>query len=179
MHFSFFQKFAGALLLAIWLVYGSIVAGNLLIDPKEVDMAAVGDEAEVKTAKADGKAETAAPEQDFKALLAAAKPETGEKIFSKCKACHTAEQGGASKLGPNLWGVIGRPKAGGEGFAYSDAMKKLGGEWTFADLNEFLANPKKFAPGTKMTFAGLKNEEDRAHVIAYLSQLSDSPKPRK
>lgn len=176
MHFSFLQKLGGAVLLTAWLLYGSIVAGNLLIAPHEVDMAAVGGEAEEKTAKGEGKADAQAPEKDFETLLASADPKAGEKAFSKCKACHTTEEGGANKVGPNLWNVVGRPKAKSEGFAYSDALKKLGGEWTADDLNEFIANPKKFAPGTKMTFAGLKNAQDRAHVIAYLTQLGDSPK---
>jgi len=98
-------------------------------------------------------------------------------VFKKCKACHTADQGGPNRVGPNLWNVVGGPKAHAEDFSYSDAITGLGGEWTYADLDAYLTKPKDFAPGTKMTFAGLKKPKDRAAVISYLRTLSDSPKP--
>ena len=101
----------------------------------------------------------------------------GEQVFKKCTACHNADKGGANALGPNLWGVLGEPVGKGHGFAFSDALSGKGGNWDFANLSEWLASPKKFAPGTKMTFAGLSNPEDRANVIAFLNQRSDAPKP--
>lgn len=101
----------------------------------------------------------------------------GEQVFKKCAACHNADKGGANALGPNLWGVLGKPHAGVAGFAYSDALKGKPGNWDFASLSEWLANPKKYAPGTKMTFAGLSNPQDRADVIAFLNAKSDSPLP--
>ena len=102
----------------------------------------------------------------------------GEQVFKKCTACHNADKGGANALGPNLWNVIGEPIGkGAGGFAFSEALAGKGGAWDFALLSEWLSNPKKFAPGTKMTFAGLSNPEDRANVIAFLNQHSDAPKP--
>ena len=102
----------------------------------------------------------------------------GEQVFKKCTACHNADKGGANALGPNLWGVLGEPIGkGAHGFAFSEALAGKGGAWDFANLSEWLSNPKKFAPGTKMTFAGLSNPEDRANVIAFLNQHSDAPKP--
>jgi cytochrome c len=136
---------------------------------------------EEKAAEAPKEAAAASPAADgggdLGAMLASADPAAGEKIFNKCKACHTSEQGGKNKVGPNLWNIVDRPKASHEGFSYSGALSGLGGEWTYADLNAFLTKPKDFAPGTKMTFAGLTKPEDRAEVIAYLRTLSDSPKP--
>ena len=101
--------------------------------------------------------------------LASADPAKGEQVFKKCTACHNADQGGANALGPNLWGVVGKPHAAHPGFAYSDALKGVPGAWDFKALDAWLANPKKYAPGTKMTFAGLGNPEDRANVIAFLN----------
>ncbi len=111
-------------------------------------------------------------------LLASADPAHGQAIFKACAACHTADEGGPNKIGPNLWGVVGRPHAAHEGFAYSDAMKAFAGQpWNYDDINHFIANPKKYAPGTKMTYAGLKKVQDRADVIAYLRTLSATPLP--
>jgi cytochrome c len=91
--------------------------------------------------------------------------------------CHNFQKGGPNAVGPNLYGIVGRPRASAPGFAYSDAMKAKGGEWTIDDLNKFLTNPREFVPGTKMTFAGLPRESQRADVIAYLNTLADNPKP--
>ena len=101
----------------------------------------------------------------------------GEQVFKKCAACHNADKGGANALGPNLWGVLGKPHGHVAGFAYSDALKGKPGNWDFASLSDWLANPKKYAPGTKMTFAGLSNPQDRADVIAFLNAKSDAPLP--
>ena len=123
----------------------------------------------------DGGAVAAVP---IATLLAAADVAKGEAIFKKCVACHTVASGGANGIGPNLWGTVGKPLAGHAGFAYSDALKTKGGNWTFDALNEWLSNPKKYAPGNKMTFAGLGNPEERAAVILYLnSQGSNLPLP--
>ncbi|MCC2112239.1 MAG: cytochrome c family protein [Hyphomicrobiales bacterium] len=107
--------------------------------------------------------------------LAAADVAAGEKIFKKCAACHTIDNGGQNKVGPNLWGVVGRAKGTKDGFSYSSALQGLGGEWTFDDLDHFLTKPKDFAAGTTMGFAGLKKPGDRAAVIAYLNAQSDAP----
>jgi cytochrome c len=102
--------------------------------------------------------------------LASADVAKGEQVFKKCTACHKADNGGANALGPNLWGVLGEPIGkGAHGFAFSEALASKGGTWDWHSLDAWLANPKKFAPGTKMTFAGLSNPEDRANVIAFLN----------
>ena len=101
----------------------------------------------------------------------------GEQVFKKCAACHNADPGGANALGPALHGVLGRPLASHAGFAYSDALKGIGGNWGWDNMSAWLANPKKYAPGNKMTFAGLSNPEDRANVIAFLNTRSNAPLP--
>lgn len=105
----------------------------------------------------------------------AADVDAGKKIFKKCKSCHGLEKGGANKLGPNLWGIVGRDVASMDGFKYSGAMKDYGGNWSPDRLDAFLTKPKKEIKGTKMSFSGLKKEKDRVNLIAYLSSMSDSP----
>jgi cytochrome c len=119
----------------------------------------------------------AAAEQPIEAYLAKADVTKGQAVFNKCAACHNADKGGANQLGPNLWNVIGEPIGQGKGFAFSDALAKKGGTWTWDLLGQWLNSPKAFAPGTKMTFAGLSNPQDRADVIAFLNSHSDAPKP--
>ena len=109
-------------------------------------------------------------EQPIAFYLASADPAQGEQVFKKCAACHTATQGGANGLGPNLWGTIGAPLAHVPGFAYSDALKSKGGTWTWEAMSDWLKSPKNFVPGTKMTFAGLSKPEDRANLMAWLNQ---------
>jgi cytochrome c len=108
-------------------------------------------------------------------LLAVASVEKGQKVFKKCKACHTPDNGGKNLVGPNLWNIVGRSKGALESFSYSSAMKAKGGEWTYDDLDAFLKKPGKFVAKTKMSFAGLKKAGDRAAVIAMLRSLSDAP----
>ncbi len=116
-------------------------------------------------------------EQPIEFYLASADPAKGAEVFKKCQACHTIDQGAANGLGPNLYHVVGEPVGQGRGFAWSDALSGHGGAWDWKTLSEWLANPKKFAPGTKMTFAGLSSPEDRANVIAFLNSKSPSPLP--
>lgn len=111
-------------------------------------------------------------------LLAAADPAKGKALFAKCMACHTDAQGGANGIGPNLYATMGKAIASHAGFAYSDALKSHGGNWTFENMDAWLASPKKFADGTKMSFAGLSKAEDRANLIVYLNSLgSNLPLP--
>lgn len=110
-------------------------------------------------------------------LIAAADPAAGASQVGMCKACHTFDKGGRAMMGPNLWGVVGRAKAGSTGFAYSPTLSGLGGAWTYEDLDKFLESPSGFAKGTKMAFAGAKKPEQRAAIIAYLRQQADSPAP--
>ena len=122
--------------------------------------------------------DTGAPAVPIATLLATADIAKGEAIFKKCVACHTIAAGGANGIGPNLHGTLGKPLASHAGFAYSDALKSKGGTWTFEAMSEWLANPKKYAPGNKMTFAGLGNPEERAAVLLYInSQGSNLPLP--
>lgn len=122
-----------------------------------------------------------AAETPIAALLASASPDAGAAVFKKCAACHTDNSGGANKVGPNLWGIVNRPIASHEGFAYSAAMKDFsqGGsvEWTYENLDHFLLSPKGLVKGTAMGFAGLKKADERAAVIAYLRTMADSPAP--
>ncbi|KAK0333787.1 MAG: c-type cytochrome [Pseudomonadota bacterium] len=112
-------------------------------------------------------------------LLASADVAAGEKVFAKCAACHTVNQGGANGIGPNLYATVGEGIGQGKGgFAFSEALKSKGGEWSFDNLDHWLKSPREFAPGTKMTFAGLSNPADRANLIAWLNtQGSNLPLP--
>ena len=107
-------------------------------------------------------------------LLAQADTGKGEKLFKKCAACHKLEDG-ANSTGPYLYGVVGRAVAAVGDFSYSDVLAGMGGEWTAEHLDEFLAKPSAYAPGTKMSFAGLPKPQDRADVIAFLNSHSDAP----
>jgi cytochrome c len=111
-------------------------------------------------------------------LLAKADPAAGEAFTKKiCIACHNFKDGAGNKVGPNLYGVVGRDKASYAGYTYSSALKAKGGKWTFADLNEWLHKPSAYASGTKMAYAGIENDQMRANVIDYLHTLSPSPEP--
>ena len=110
-------------------------------------------------------------------VLPKATADAGQAAFKPCMTCHTVVKDGPNKVGPNLFGILNRPKAAHEGFAYSAAMKEKGGNWGYEDLYAFLAGPKAYVPGTKMSFAGLKKPEDRAAVIMYLRTLADTPSP--
>ncbi len=115
----------------------------------------------------------------FATLLASSDVAHGEAVFKKCAACHSINAGGANGIGPNLYGVVGEAIGKGVGgYAFSDALSSVGGQWTFDQLNAWLESPRKFASGTKMTFAGLGDPQDRADVIAYLNaQGSNLPFP--
>ncbi len=110
------------------------------------------------------------------ALLAAADPAAGGKVVKKCTACHSLDKGGKNKIGPNLWDLIDRPVGSVAGFAYSPAlMDKSGETWSYDNLDAFLTKPKDWAPGTKMSFAGIKKPGQRADLIAHVRGLSDDP----
>jgi len=121
----------------------------------------------------------AQPDQPIGQLLASADVGRGQAASQKCAACHSFNKGGAAMVGPNLWGVLGRPKASMPGFNYSPALKAKGGEWTVDDLDHFIANPRATVPGTAMTFAGVPRAAERADLIAFLNSLSDNPAPLK
>ncbi len=123
-----------------------------------------------------GKA-AAEAEQPIETLLASSDPARGQAAVKPCQACHTFEKGGPNRVGPNLWGVVNRPKASEAGFNYSAAMKSKGGNWSYDDLNKFLTSPKGFVPGTNMSYAGIQRPNLRADVINYLHTLADNPGP--
>jgi cytochrome c len=110
-------------------------------------------------------------------LLASASTDRGAQVAKQCQACHNLQEGQGAKVGPDLYGVVGRQVASVAGFNYSAALKALGGTWTFDALNKWLTKPSADAPGTAMTFAGLTSEKQRADVIAYLNTLSAKPLP--
>ncbi|MDF0546462.1 cytochrome c family protein [Sphingobium sp. H39-3-25] len=169
-----FNTIAGwALFAGIIALGGSIVGGKIFHQerPEKMGYAIEGVEAE------GGEGAAAGP--SLNTLLASADVAAGEKVFAKCAACHTIAAGAANGIGPNLHEVVGDAVATGRGgFAFSDALKSKGGKWTFDALNSWLTSPREYAPGTKMTFAGLGNPVDRANLIAYLNtQGSNLPLP--
>ncbi len=149
---------------------GSLVAGQVFHAerPETMGYPIEGVEVEGKSAEA---------EQPIEFYLASADAAKGADVFKKCQACHTVDKGGANGLGPNLWSAFGKAHGHVPGFAYSDALKGIPGNWDWKGMNDWLANPKKYAPGTKMTFAGLSKPEDRANVMAYMNSKSDAPMP--
>jgi cytochrome c len=167
-----FNTIAGWVLFAGIVALGSsIVAGELFHSerPEKMGYPIAGVEQEG--------GEGAAAEQPIEAYLAKADPAKGQQVFNKCAACHNADKGGSNQVGPNLWDVIGEPIGQGKGFTFTDALSKKGGTWNWDNLSQWLTSPRAFAPGTKMSFAGLSNPQDRADVIAFLNQHSDAPKP--
>jgi cytochrome c len=170
------NKALAALLTAGIIASGSGVISRILYHPSmpeenayviEAPEAETGEGAEATTAEA-------AP---LPVLLAAANPEKGATEAKKCAACHSEEKGGPTKIGPPLWGVVGRDIASVEGFQYSEALRGKEGQWTFENIFEFIHGPKEWAPGTKMAFAGIKSPEDRADLLVYLRTLADEPVP--
>ena len=114
---------------------------------------------------------------DIAALLSLGDMAHGEKVFKKCSACHVVEKGGANKIGPSLYGVLGRKVAAINDYKYSKALPEYNKEWTFEEMNGYLLKPQAWIKGTKMSFAGLRKEKDRASVILYLNKFSDNPLP--
>jgi len=148
---------------------GNLAAESLYHVGGEAHAGAEAKNAYVIEVAASGEPAAAAPTVDFATVLASADAAKGEKVFSKCKACHKVD--GNNATGPHLDGVVGRAVASVAGFNYDDALKGLGGDWTPDHLQQFLTSPKTYAPGTKMSFAGLPKVEDRANLIAYLETL--------
>lgn len=172
------NKIVGAGLMAVLVTTVIGYVGNMLVHPKPLKQNAYQVPG-VTESKAAGGAAAAAPAQiePIGPLLAAASADTGKNVFKQCTSCHTPDKGGKNGVGPNLWDVVGAAKGHATGFGYSAAIKGKDGPWDYEALNQFLANPKGYAPGTKMAFAGIRKAEDRAAVIAYLRSLADSPKP--
>lgn len=167
-----FNTIAGWTLFAGIVALGaSIVAGETFHSERPEEM---GYPIEGVVQEGEGGAEA---EKPIAFYLATADAAAGEQVFKKCTACHNADPGGANALGPALYGVMGNPVAAHPGFAFSDALKGVGGTWDWDTMSAWLASPKKFAPGTKMTFAGLSNPQDRANIMAFLNSRDASPLP--
>ena len=129
------------------------------------------------TASTESKSDTSMEKVDITALMAMADLAHGEKVFKKCSACHSIVKGGKNNIGPALYNVVNRQVGVVSDYKYSKALTEYGKNWTFEELNGYLIRPAKWIKGTKMAFAGLKKEKDRASVILYLNQNSDNPLP--
>ena len=173
------NKIAGAVLGSALFLMLINEAGNLLVHPDRLEKNVIGIEAADEGTETAAAAEPAEPAVPITQLLAQADPAEGAKVARKCTTCHTFEQGGANKVGPNLYGVIGRDIASVSGFGYSGALTEKPGEWSFEAISHFVENPKDFAPGTKMAFAGVRKAEERADLLAYLAEVqgAELPKP--
>ena len=173
------NKILASIIMALLIVTLIGHFGDLLIDTEHHDEGETAYKIDVEEMPS-GDSGTVKKEEvvePISALLVSASLENGEKLFKKCATCHNYEKGGANKVGPQLWNLINRPKANVEGFAYSKALAEYGGEWSYEELAEFLYKPKKFIKGTKMNFAGLKKVKDRADIVYFLREQSDSPVP--
>ena len=168
------NKVAGAVLGTLTLTLGLGIVSQIIFTPE----APAKPGYEIAVPEGPAGAVVAKPaEVPIEQLFATASPEKGANVAKKCVACHNFQEGAGAKVGPDLYGIVGRAKGGVAGFAYSTAMKDKGGTWTPQDLNTFLTNPKAYIPGTAMAFAGLGKETERADLIAYLNTLSHDPKP--
>ena len=171
------NKILGALLFScLCLLSLNIAAGAVFAPHKPAKPGFEVAEQEAAT-KGGGAAQPAVPDEPIEKLLASAAVDKGENASKKCAACHTFGKGEPNRVGPNLYGVVGRERASHAGFNYSAGLKGKPGKWTVEDLNAFLLNPKGFAPGTSMSFAGVPRGSERADLIAYLNSKSDSPAP--
>lgn len=175
------NKLIGAFLGVVFIIFSvSLISDAIFHSPAPETPGYAIVVPEDEGAGAGGEAEEPAAESVLP-LLASADPSAGENVFKRCQACHTVDQGGPNKVGPNLWDIVERPIADHEGFSYSSALQEFsqGGQvvWDYEHLDHFLLDPKGLVPGTAMSFAGLKNIQDRADVIAYLRTLSGDPAP--
>lgn len=166
-----FNKIAGALLASLLVIIGVQNLSSILFDPQAADPASYPVEVASDDAAAGGDGEAAEEGPSLAVLLASADASKGEKVARKCVACHTFEEGGENKVGPNLYGILGRAVGTAPGFAFNDGMANDGGTWTYERLNDFIADPKAMFPDTKMGFAGERKDGKRADLLAYLAGL--------
>ena len=168
------NKIITAILVTILVVFGIGKISDIIFDKDDKNIVAYKVEAPEETL---GEANVAETNVDLNALFAMADVAHGEKIFKKCKACHSINADGKNKIGPKLWNVMFRPVGSIADYKYSKALSSYGKEWSWEEMNGFLIKPSAWIKGNKMGFAGLKSEKDRASVILYLNQNSDNPKP--
>ena len=172
-----FNKIAGAVLGTLLFTMATSIASNGIFSahkPKVQGYALAGAEEAHGAGGAQAAPVSAVP---IAALLAKADPKKGEANAKACTACHSFDKGGAAKVGPPLYGVVERPLGSMAGFAYSEPLKAKGGTWSYDALNAFVTSPKAYINGTKMAYAGEKDDAKRADIIAYLRSLSDNPAP--
>ena len=167
------NKIIAAILVTVLLVFGIGKISEIIFHTEKPDVQ--GYKVEIKV---DASADQAKTENqiDISALLAQGDTDHGKSIFKKCVACHSIAQDGGNKIGPKLYNVVGRTVGSLSDYKYSKALASYGKEWTFEELNGFLIKPSKWIKGTKMAFAGLKKEKDRASVLLYLNENNDNPK---
>lgn len=170
-----FNKIAAGFLCGALLIMAGIKTADILLPHQHLESNAYPIEVPETAAGATAVAAAPTGPEPILALLASADIAAGEKLAKKCTACHSFDDGGKAKVGPNLWNVINATKGRDSGFSYSAALMERGGEWTYTDLNGFLHKPKKWLSGTKMNYAGLKKPQDRANIIAWMRSLSASP----
>ena len=172
------NKIIGAVLLVALLVIGIGKVSNLVFKVNKPEKSNYKVELDVETAETKGDEEPVQREiVDIAALLSTGDLAHGEKVFKKCSACHSIKSGGGNKIGPALYNVVGRKVGILDDYKYSKALAKYEKNWSFEELNGFLLKPKDWIKGTKMAYAGLRKEKDRASVILYLNKYSDSPLP--
>ena len=168
------NKIIAAVLVTVLLVFGIGKISDLIFHIEKPDVQ--GYKVEIKVGDATAVQASTESQVDISALLALGNVELGQKVFKKCAACHSVAEDGKNKIGPKLYNIVGRATGSISDYKYSKALASYGKEWTFEELNGFLIKPSSWIKGNKMGFAGLKKDEDRASVILYLNQNSDSPK---
>ena len=173
------NKIIAAVLLTALIIIGIGKFADILfhVDKPKISAYKVEGLETASASNLDEKKEVVAAVVDIKALLAMGDLAHGEKVFKKCSACHQIAAGGKNMIGPNLWSVIGRTAGSVKDYKYSKAMIAYGKEWTFEEMNSYLIKPQAYIKGTKMAFAGLRKEKDRASVILYMNSKGENPKP--
>ena len=170
------NKIIAALIFTVLVVFGIGKISDIIYNVKKPSQAAYVVEAPTVETKISTSA--GAGSVDIKALLAMGTLEHGKKVFKKCTACHVVAKGGKNKIGPVLYGVLGRQSAAISDYKYSKALVAHGKKWSYGEMNAYLLKPQAHIKGTKMAFAGLKSEKDRASVILYMNTFSDNPLPK-
>ena len=171
------NKIIAAILMVALLVIGIGKISNMIFYVESPKTQGYTVEVEQATISSEGTTVKIDEKIDIVAIMAQGNVETGEKIFKKCAACHSIVKGGGNKIGPALYSVVGRKVGSVSDYKYSKTLSTYEKEWTFEELNGYLKKPATYLKGTKMAFAGLRKEADRASVIKYLNQNSDNPKP--